>query len=106
MVLKKMGPGGADWSSSCFLPFDSLSRIVKIFERIVKGRIRNILQFPAVSVACGFVGGAIDAIHAARLLVKKVSEKQKPVRIAAFNLENAFDCVLRGAMRPATSWSL
>lgn len=36
-----------------------------------------------------------DAIHAARLLLEKHSEKQKPLHIAFFHLKKAFDQVLR-----------
>ncbi|VDP11945.1 unnamed protein product [Heligmosomoides polygyrus] len=46
---------------------------------------------------CGFVTGCgnIDAIHAARLLVEKHREKQKPVHLAFLDLEKAFDRVPR-----------
>ncbi|VDO69908.1 unnamed protein product [Heligmosomoides polygyrus] len=68
---------------------------MKIFERTVDGRIRDIVQLS--SNQCGFVAGCgtIDAIHAARLLIEKHREKQKSVHIAFLDLEKAFDRVPR-----------
>ncbi|VDO65224.1 unnamed protein product [Heligmosomoides polygyrus] len=68
---------------------------MKIFERIVDGRIRDIVQLS--SNQCGFVAGCgtVDAIHATRLLIEKHREKQKAVHIAFLDLEKAFDRVPR-----------
>ncbi|VDP57363.1 unnamed protein product [Heligmosomoides polygyrus] len=68
---------------------------MKIFERIVNGRIRDIVQLS--SNQCSFVAGCgtVDAVHAARLLIGKHREKQKPVHIAFLELEKAFDRVPR-----------
>ncbi|VDO81680.1 unnamed protein product [Heligmosomoides polygyrus] len=62
---------------------------MKIFERIVDGRIRDIEQLS--SNQCGFMAGCgtVDAIHAARLLIEKRREKQRRVHIAFLDLENA-----------------
>ncbi|VDP50919.1 unnamed protein product [Heligmosomoides polygyrus] len=64
---------------------------MKIFERILDSRIREIVKLSHNQ--CGFVAGCgtIDAIHAARLLVEKHREKQKPVHTAFLDLEKAFD---------------
>ncbi|VDP05229.1 unnamed protein product [Heligmosomoides polygyrus] len=71
---------------------------MKIFERILDRRIREIVKLS--NNQCGFVSGCgtIDAIHAARLLVEKHREKQKPVHIAFLELEKAFDRVPREAI--------
>ncbi|VDP01813.1 unnamed protein product [Heligmosomoides polygyrus] len=68
---------------------------MKTFERIVDGRIRDIVQL--FSNQCGFVagGGTVDAIHSARLLLEKHREKQKPLHIAFLDVEKAFDRVSR-----------
>ncbi|VDP34836.1 unnamed protein product [Heligmosomoides polygyrus] len=68
---------------------------MKIFERIVDGRIRDIVQIS--SNQRGFVAdcGIVDAIYAARLLIEKHREKQKSVHIAFLDLEKAFDRVPR-----------
>ncbi|VDP08154.1 unnamed protein product [Heligmosomoides polygyrus] len=65
------------------------------FERILDGRIREIVKLS--DNQCGFVSGCgtIDAIHAARLLVEKHRERRKPVHIAFLDLEKAFDRVPR-----------
>ncbi|VDO98885.1 unnamed protein product [Heligmosomoides polygyrus] len=68
---------------------------MKIFERIVDGRIREIVRLSTNQ--CGFVAGCgtIDAIHAVRLLVERHREKQKPLHLAFLDLEKAFDRVPR-----------
>ncbi|VDP23330.1 unnamed protein product [Heligmosomoides polygyrus] len=68
---------------------------MKIFERILNSRIREIVKLS--SNQCGFVAGCgtIDAIHAARLLAEKHREKQKSVHLAFLELEKAFDRVPR-----------
>ncbi|VDP03593.1 unnamed protein product [Heligmosomoides polygyrus] len=68
---------------------------MKIFERILDRRIREIVKLSENQ--CGFVTGCgtIDAIHAPRLLVEKHREKQKPVHVAFLDLEKAFNRVLR-----------
>ncbi|VDO18747.1 unnamed protein product [Heligmosomoides polygyrus] len=52
-----------------------LSHTMKIFERIVDGRIRDVFQLS--TSRCGFVSscGTVDAIHAVRLLLEKHREK-------------------------------
>ncbi|VDO75281.1 unnamed protein product [Heligmosomoides polygyrus] len=81
-----------------------LSQNMKIFERILDRRIREIVKLSDNQLSavlsdnqCGFVSGCgtIDAIHAARLLVEKHREKQKPVHIASLDLKKAFDRVPR-----------
>ncbi|VDP16012.1 unnamed protein product [Heligmosomoides polygyrus] len=54
---------------------------MKIFERIVDGRIRDIVQL--CTNHCGFAAGCgtIKAIHTARFLLEKQHEKQKPAHI-------------------------
>ncbi|VDP05277.1 unnamed protein product [Heligmosomoides polygyrus] len=68
---------------------------MKIFERIVDGRIRKIGRLSIDQ--CGFVAGCgtIDTIDAVRLLVERHREKQKPLHLAFPNLEKAFDRVPR-----------
>ncbi|EYB85538.1 hypothetical protein Y032_0296g1688 [Ancylostoma ceylanicum] len=55
---------------------------------------------------CGFVAncGTTDAIHAARLLIEKHREKQKPVHLVFLDLEKAFDRVSREAIWYALRW--
>ncbi|VDO94808.1 unnamed protein product, partial [Heligmosomoides polygyrus] len=91
-IWKKKG-SPADCSN--YRPIRLLSHSMKIFERIVDGRIRDIVQLS--SNQCGFVAGCgtVDAIHAARLLIEKHREKQRPVHIAFLDLEKAFDRVPR-----------
>ncbi|VDP22044.1 unnamed protein product [Heligmosomoides polygyrus] len=61
---------------------------MKLFERILDSRIREIFQLSENQ--CGFVAGCgtIDAIHAARLLVEKHSEIQKPQKGDASECSN------------------
>ncbi|VDO89830.1 unnamed protein product [Heligmosomoides polygyrus] len=68
---------------------------MKIFERIVDGRIRDTVQLSTNQ--CGFVAGCgtVDAIHAVRLLIEKHRDKQKPVHLAFLDLEKAFGRVPR-----------
>ncbi|VDP47401.1 unnamed protein product [Heligmosomoides polygyrus] len=111
-ALKNMKPGkttGPDdladdvWKSKLWYPAEWLAeffnRVVKekklshsmtIFERVFDRRICEIVKLS--DNQCGFVSGCgtIDAIHAARLLVKKHREKQKLVHIAFLDLEKAF----------------
>ncbi|VDP57400.1 unnamed protein product [Heligmosomoides polygyrus] len=87
-IWKKKG-SPADCSN--YRPIRLLSHSMKIFER----RIREIVRLS--DNQCCFVSGygTIDAIHAARLLVEKHREEQKPVNIAFLDLEKAFDRVPR-----------
>ncbi|VDO84953.1 unnamed protein product [Heligmosomoides polygyrus] len=82
-----------------YRPIRFLSHSMKIFERILDRRIREIVKLS--NNQCGFVSGCgtIDAIHAARLLVEKHREKQKSVHIAFLDLEKALD---RAESWPAT----
>ncbi|VDO89274.1 unnamed protein product [Heligmosomoides polygyrus] len=68
---------------------------MKIFEGVVDGRIRDIVQLS--SNQCGFVAGC-GTIHAARLLIEEHREKQRPVHIDHLDLEKAFDRVSREVM--------
>ncbi|VDP47120.1 unnamed protein product [Heligmosomoides polygyrus] len=90
-IWKKKG-SPADCSNYC--PIRLLSHSMKIFERILDRRIREIVKHRP----CGFVSGCgtIDAIHAARLLVEKHRERQKSEHIAFLDLEKAFDRVPPG----------
>uniref|UniRef100_A0A183F2B7 Reverse transcriptase domain-containing protein n=1 Tax=Heligmosomoides polygyrus TaxID=6339 RepID=A0A183F2B7_HELPZ len=76
-------------------PIRLLSLSVKIFERVLNKRIPGIIKLSYNQF--GFVSGwgTIDAIHAARLLVEKHRERQKPVHLAFIDLEKAFDRVPR-----------
>ncbi|VDO23001.1 unnamed protein product [Heligmosomoides polygyrus] len=60
---------------------------MKIFERIVDRRIRDVVQ--RSTNQCGFVSGCgtVDVIHAVRLLLEKHREKQKPAHFAFLDLE-------------------
>ncbi|VDP37453.1 unnamed protein product [Heligmosomoides polygyrus] len=77
------------------LPSNPLSHSMKIFKRIVEGRIRDIVQLSTNQ--CGFVAGCgtVDAIHAVRLLIEEHREKQKPVHLAFLDLEKTFHRVPR-----------
>ncbi|VDO85129.1 unnamed protein product [Heligmosomoides polygyrus] len=94
-IWKKKG-SPADCAS--YRPIRLLLHTMKIFERIVDGRIRDVVQLSTNQ--CGFVSGCgtVDAIHAARLLLEKHREKQKPVHFAFLDLEKAFDCVSRAVI--------
>ncbi|VDO88272.1 unnamed protein product [Heligmosomoides polygyrus] len=91
-IWKKKGIP-ADCFNYC--PIRLLSHSMKIFERVVNGRFRDIVQLS--SNQCGFVAGCgtVDVIHAARLLIEKHREKQRPVHIAFLDLVKAFDRVPR-----------
>ncbi|VDO33233.1 unnamed protein product [Haemonchus placei] len=71
---------------------------MKILERIVDSRIRDIVEF--VTNQCGFVAGRStnDAIHPTSLLLKKHREKRRPVHLAFLDLEKAFDPIPRDVM--------
>ena len=76
-----------------YRPIRLLSHSMKVYERVIANGIREIAR---VSInQCGFVPkcGTIDAIHAARLLIERHREKQKPLHIAFLDLEKAFDRV-------------
>ncbi|EYC04267.1 hypothetical protein Y032_0089g2316 [Ancylostoma ceylanicum] len=77
---------------------------MKIFERIIDRRIRDIIRVSTNH--CGFVAncGTTDAIHAARLLIEKHREKQKPLHLAFLDLEKAFDRVPHEAIWYALRW--
>jgi Reverse transcriptase (RNA-dependent DNA polymerase)/Endonuclease/Exonuclease/phosphatase family len=78
---------------SNYRPIRLLCHSMKIFERIIDARIRNIVTITPNQ--CGFVKGrgTTDAIHAARLLLEKHREKNKTVHMAFLDLEKAFDRV-------------
>ncbi|XGW10232.1 hypothetical protein V3C99_012037 [Haemonchus contortus] len=91
-IWKKKGSPG---DCACYRPIRLLSHSMKIFERIVDSRIRDIVEL--TTNQCGFVSGCstIDAIHATRLLLEKHREKRRPVHLAFLDLEKAFDRVPR-----------
>uniref|UniRef100_A0A7I4Y4S3 Reverse transcriptase domain-containing protein n=1 Tax=Haemonchus contortus TaxID=6289 RepID=A0A7I4Y4S3_HAECO len=91
-IWKKKGSPG---DCACHRPIRLLSHSMKIFERIVDSRIRDIVEL--TTNQCGFVSGCstIDAIHATRLLLEKHREKRRPVHLAFLDLEKAFDRVPR-----------
>ncbi|EYC40844.1 hypothetical protein Y032_0594g424 [Ancylostoma ceylanicum] len=76
-----------------YRPIRLLPHTMKIFERIVDRRIREIVELS--SNQCGFVKNCstTNAIHAARLLVEKHLEKNAPLHVAFLDLEKAFDRV-------------
>uniref|UniRef100_A0A7I4Z3N8 Reverse transcriptase domain-containing protein n=1 Tax=Haemonchus contortus TaxID=6289 RepID=A0A7I4Z3N8_HAECO len=86
---------GSFGDCTCYRPIRLLSHSMKIFERIVDSRIRDIVDL--TNNQCGFVAGCstIDAIHAARLLLEKHREKRRPVHLAFLDLEKAFERVPR-----------
>lgn len=89
-IWKKKG-NPADCSN--YRPIRLLSHTLKIFERVVGRRVRDVVSI-TVNQA-GFVRhcGTTDAIHAVRLLLEKYREKEIPVHIAFLDLEKAFDRV-------------
>ena len=64
---------------------------MKIFERVIDARIRNIAK--VTPNQCGFVkgSGTTDAIHAVRRLIEGHQEKRIPIHFAFLDLEKAFD---------------
>lgn len=80
---------------SNYRPIRLLSHTLKIFERVIDGRLRNIIQLH--SNQCGFVKGrgTTDAIFAARQLLEKHHEKRKSLHMAFLDLEKAFERVPR-----------
>ena len=78
---------------SNYRPIRLLCHAMKIFERILDTRLRQIITI--TSNQCGFVKGCgtTDAIHAARLLLERHREKNKPVHVSFLDLEKAFDRV-------------
>ncbi|EYC11993.1 hypothetical protein Y032_0048g1551 [Ancylostoma ceylanicum] len=78
-----------------YRPIRLLSHTMKIFERIIDSRIRDIVRLS--SNQCGIVSncGTTDAIHCVRLLIEKHREKQKSSHRAFLDLEKAFDRVPR-----------
>ncbi len=65
-----------------YRPIRLLCHTMKIYEKILDGRLRSITR--TTPNQCGFAKGCgtIDAIHAARLLVEKYREKNKKVHMA------------------------
>ena len=78
---------------SNYRPIRLLCHAMKIFERVLDTRLRNIATITPNQ--CGFVRGCgtTDAIHAARLLLERHREKNKPVHMSFLDLEKAFDRV-------------
>ncbi|KAL7832962.1 hypothetical protein SRHO_G00299800 [Serrasalmus rhombeus] len=66
---------------------------MKIFERVLDKRIRQVVMITPNQ--CGFVKGrgTTDAIHAVWLLMEKHREKNKTVHMVFLDLEKAFDPV-------------
>lgn len=89
-IFKKKG-SPADCCN--YRPIRLLSHTMKIFERILDKRIRDVVELSVNQ--CGFVQncGTTDAIHSTRLLVEKHREKGKAVHLAFLDLEKAFDRV-------------
>uniref|UniRef100_A0A7I4YN09 Reverse transcriptase domain-containing protein n=1 Tax=Haemonchus contortus TaxID=6289 RepID=A0A7I4YN09_HAECO len=87
-IWKKKGSPG---DCARYRPIRLLSHSMKIFERIVDSRIRDIVEL--TTNQSGFVSGCstIDATHATRLLLEKHREKRRPVHLAFLDLEKAFD---------------
>ena len=84
---------GSPAECSNYRPIRLLSHTMKIFERVLDKRIRDIVNI-TVNQA-GFVKGCgtTDAIHVARLLIEKYREKHRPLHVAFLDLEKAFDRV-------------
>ncbi|EYB88615.1 hypothetical protein Y032_0244g3530 [Ancylostoma ceylanicum] len=80
---------------SSYRPIRLLCYTIKIFKRILDSRLRAIVSMTANQ--SGFVKdcGTIDAIHAARLLIERHTERNRFVHLAFLDLEKAFDRVLR-----------
>ncbi|EYC17834.1 hypothetical protein Y032_0029g1897 [Ancylostoma ceylanicum] len=76
-----------------YRPNRLLSHTMKVSEHFIDRRIRNIMRLSTNQ--SGFVAGCgtIVAIHAARLLVEKHREKQKPLHLAFLDLGKAFNRV-------------
>ncbi|EYC32640.1 hypothetical protein Y032_0002g1011 [Ancylostoma ceylanicum] len=87
-----------------YRPIRLLSHSMKIFERIIDRRVRDIIRVSTNQ--CGLVAnrGTTDAIHAARLMIEKDCEKQKPLHMAFLDLEKAFDRVPHEAIWYALRW--
>ncbi|VDO24806.1 unnamed protein product [Heligmosomoides polygyrus] len=68
---------------------------MKVFKRILDGRVREIVKLPYNQ--CGFVTGCdiIDPVRAVRLLVERHREEQKQLHLAFLGLKKAFDRVPR-----------
>ncbi|EYB99685.1 hypothetical protein Y032_0120g884 [Ancylostoma ceylanicum] len=91
-------------NSANYCPIRLLSHSMKIFERIIDSRVRDIIR---VSMnLCGFVAncGTTDAIHAAHMSIKKHREKQEPLHPALLDLEKAFNCVSHEVIWYALRW--
>ena len=76
---------------SNYRPIRLLCHTMKIFERVLDARLREIVK--VTRNQCGFVKGCgtTDAIHAVRLLMEKHRERNKPIHMAFLDLEKAFD---------------
>ncbi|KAK6740540.1 hypothetical protein RB195_008789 [Necator americanus] len=76
-----------------YRPIRLLCHTMKVFERVLEGRLRKIVS---VSLnQCGFVKdcSTIDAIHAVLILLEKHREENRSVHRAFLDLEKAFDRV-------------
>lgn len=89
-IWKKKG-NPADCNN--YRPIRLLSHTMKVFERIIDNRIREIVRLSVNQT--GFVKNCstTDAIHAARLLFEKHREKKIHLHAAFLDLEKAFDRV-------------
>lgn len=78
---------------SNYRPIRLLCHTMKIFERILDNRLRQIITITPNQ--CGFVKGrgTTDAMHAARLLLEKHRERNTTIHMAFLDLEKAFDRV-------------
>lgn len=108
-AVVETGRAPADWSTSItvpifknkgdpatcsnYRPIRLLCHTMKILERILNQRLREVIRLKINQ--CGFVKGTgtTDAIFAARQLMEKHRERKQPLHLAFLDLEKAFDRV-------------
>lgn len=84
---------GDTLNCASYRPIRLISHTMKIFERVVERRLRNVIEIAPGQ--CGFMKGVgtTDAIFALRMLLERHREVNQTVHTAFLDLEKAFDRV-------------
>ena len=72
-----------------------MSHTVKLWERIIENRIREVVEFGNIQFGCRKGMSTTEPIFAWRILQEKYQERQKDIHTVFVDLEKAYDRVPR-----------